>query len=140
MLGEKGLWYKMSFFEESARVPLVISAPGGARIKRVDSPVSLVDLLPTILGMAAAPGLEEPAAALGPGKSRPNTLAKSLASHGECQRSIFPVSFSHFGNYFGAGRVDDLAALARRGRPPASVDVHLVFPLTHGAATFYSCL
>jgi choline-sulfatase len=62
MLGEKGLWYKMSFFEESARVPLVISVPGDSRLKRVDTPVSLVDLLPTILDMAAAPGLEEPAA------------------------------------------------------------------------------
>ena len=27
MLGERGLWYKMSFFEAACRVPLVVHAP-----------------------------------------------------------------------------------------------------------------
>jgi choline-sulfatase len=49
-LGERGLWYKMSFLEPSARVPLIVrppSAPPEAR--RVSAPVSLLDLAPTLL-------------------------------------------------------------------------------------------
>ncbi len=52
MLGERGLWYKMSFFEWSARVPIVFHAPGRFAPRRVKQPVSLVDLLPTITEIA----------------------------------------------------------------------------------------
>ncbi|MDQ0468746.1 choline-sulfatase [Labrys wisconsinensis] len=52
MLGERGLWYKMSWFEGSARVPLLVSAPGRYRPGRVGASVSLVDLLPTLVEMA----------------------------------------------------------------------------------------
>jgi choline-sulfatase len=48
MLGERGLWYKMSFFEGSVRVPLVVSAPSLFRPGRVATPVSTMDLLPTL--------------------------------------------------------------------------------------------
>ena len=53
MLGERGLWYKMSFFEWSARVPLVISAPGRLPAGRQTMPVSLLDLFPTLIDCAA---------------------------------------------------------------------------------------
>ena len=52
MLGERGLWYKMNFFEGSARVPLVIHAPNRFQAHRVATPVSLVDVLPTMLELA----------------------------------------------------------------------------------------
>jgi choline-sulfatase len=51
MLGERGLWYKMTFFEGSTRVPLVIAAPG-VDPRRVSTPVSTMDLLPTLVGLA----------------------------------------------------------------------------------------
>jgi choline-sulfatase len=54
MLGERGLWYKMSFFEPSARVPLLIHLPGQAAA-RVADPVSLLDLAPTLLQLAGIP-------------------------------------------------------------------------------------
>jgi choline-sulfatase len=54
MLGERGMWYKQSFFEWSARVPLVFNAPQRFRPRRVASVVSLVDLLPTLCDLAQA--------------------------------------------------------------------------------------
>ena len=55
MLGERGLWYKMSFFEPSVTVPLIVSAPGRFVPRRVTSNVSLLDLAPTLVDLA--PGL-----------------------------------------------------------------------------------
>jgi choline-sulfatase len=49
MLGERGLWYKMSFFEGASRVPLVVHAPGRFAERRVASAVSLADILPTLV-------------------------------------------------------------------------------------------
>jgi choline-sulfatase len=47
MLGERGLWFKMSFFDGSSRVPLMVAAPQMAP-GRVDTPVSTMDVTPTI--------------------------------------------------------------------------------------------
>ena len=52
MLGERGMWFKMSWFENSARVPLVVHAPHRFEARRVSNAVSLVDLLPTFLDLA----------------------------------------------------------------------------------------
>jgi choline-sulfatase len=48
MLGERGLWYKMNFFEYSARVPLIMTGPGVAK-GRAPNACSLLDLLPTFV-------------------------------------------------------------------------------------------
>lgn len=55
MLGERGMWYKQTFYEPSVRVPLVIRAPGTAP-GRCPQVCSLVDLLPTFLDVAAQGG------------------------------------------------------------------------------------
>jgi choline-sulfatase len=51
MLGERGLWFKMSFFDGSARVPLMIAAPEMSD-GLVETPVSTLDLLPTVCDLA----------------------------------------------------------------------------------------
>ncbi len=62
MLGDKGLWQKMTFYEPAAGVPLLFRAPGvtpaGARCS---APVSLVQIASTLLelcGAAAPSGLD----------------------------------------------------------------------------------
>lgn len=54
MLGERGLWYKMTFFEHSTRVPLIVHHPGSFEPRRVSAPVSLLDIAPTLVDMAGA--------------------------------------------------------------------------------------
>lgn len=52
MLGEHGLWRKMNFYEQAARVPLQISWPGVLPAnRRISQCVSLVDLTATILDL-----------------------------------------------------------------------------------------
>ena len=52
MLGERGMWFKMTFFERACRVPLLLHAPGRFAPARRSHNVSLVDLLPTLLDLA----------------------------------------------------------------------------------------
>jgi choline-sulfatase len=51
MLGERGLWYKMNFFEHSARVPLIMAGPDVAHGTAANA-CSLIDLLPTFIDIA----------------------------------------------------------------------------------------
>ncbi|KXF78313.1 choline-sulfatase [Paramesorhizobium deserti] len=51
MLGERGMWFKMSFFEGSARVPLMIAGPD-ITPQLIEDPVSTLDINPTLAALA----------------------------------------------------------------------------------------
>jgi arylsulfatase A-like enzyme len=57
MLGQHGLWHKMQAYEETLRVPLIMSAPWMQGGLRSDALVSLIDIPSTILGIV---GIEPP--------------------------------------------------------------------------------
>ena len=56
MLGDRGVFFKMSFFERSARVPLIMAGPGVAPGTTAPNACSLLDLLPTLLDIASDGG------------------------------------------------------------------------------------
>ncbi len=60
MLGSHSLWQKMCMYEESVKVPLLLKLPANrpAIRKESDVPVSLVDVLPTLLDFNGLPGAE----------------------------------------------------------------------------------
>ncbi|MEM9549818.1 MAG: choline-sulfatase, partial [Pseudomonadota bacterium] len=88
MLGERGLWFKMSFFEGSSRVPLMIAAPD-LPTGRIDAPVSTLDVTPTLAALAGidldevAPWTDgEDLAPLAHGDERQTPVAMEYAAEG----------------------------------------------------------
>jgi choline-sulfatase len=91
MLGERGLWYKMNFFEPSARIPLIVHAPARYAPGRVSTPVSLVDVLPTLLELAGGsladavtPLAGESLLPLCDGQQQDRTVVGEYAAEGAC--------------------------------------------------------
>ena len=93
MLGRRGLWFKMNFFEGAARVPLMIAAPG-MPAGRITTPVSTIDLTPTLCDLAGISMAEvmpwtdgESLVPLANGEDRLNPVAMEYAAEG----SISPM-------------------------------------------------
>ena len=55
MLGDRGVWFKMSFFERSARVPLIMAGPDITN-GTVPNACSLLDMLPTLADIVTGGG------------------------------------------------------------------------------------
>jgi choline-sulfatase len=84
MLGERGLWFKMNFFEGSVRVPLMIAAPDLSP-GRVDAPVSTLDVLPTVAEIA---GIDL-------GEIMPWTDGESLVGFAPSSNRVAPVRMEY---------------------------------------------
>jgi choline-sulfatase len=88
MLGERGMWFKMSFREGAARVPLMIAAPDMAP-GLIAAPVSTIDVTPTLCDLAGVsmdavmPWTDgESLASLGQGGTRSSPVALEYAAEG----------------------------------------------------------
>ena len=99
MLGERGLWYKMTFFEPAMRVPLIVQAPRFAA-GRVARSVSTTDLMPTLVELATGRGPEL--------ELDGSSLVPLLAGTGSASRPVM-------GEYLAEGVVGP-AVMVRRGR------------------------
>ncbi len=100
MLGERGLWYKMHWFEMAARVPLLVYAPQQFTAKRVGAAVSTADLLPTLVELAGG------------------TLQADLALDGRSLLGHLQGNGGHdevFGEYMAEGSIGPLMMI-RRGQ------------------------
>src|SRR5260370_1881470 len=53
MRGERGLWYKVNFFESACRIPLIVHAPERFVPHRVSESASLLDIFPTLVDLAS---------------------------------------------------------------------------------------
>ncbi len=101
-LGERGLWYKMSFFEPAARIPLVIAAPGADRGVAAPDLVSLYDVLPTLVELGGG----DPAGDLGHPVDG-TSLVPQLQGHRDPDRTVL-------GEYLGEGAVAPIFMIRRR--------------------------
>lgn len=88
-LGEHGLFYKQCSYEGSAGVPLIIKGPGIPKGQRIDTPISGVDLYPTLMELT---GLD----------TEEDVQGHSLLPLTRGDNSSYPeYSFSEFhGNFF----------------------------------------
>jgi choline-sulfatase len=118
MLGERGLWYKMSFFEPACRIPLIVHAPGRFAPHRVKGSASLLDILPTLVELGAG-GAEPQYAAPPDGRSLLSALEGGVYAD------------EVIGEYLAEGAIAPLVMI-RRGRYKfihSSVDPDQLFDL-----------
>jgi len=101
MLGRKGLWFKMNFFEGASRVPMMIAAPG-LWPHTVETAVSTIDLTPTLCDLAGISMAEimpwtdgESLVPLASGSDRTTPVAMEYAAEG----SISPMVALRLGTW-----------------------------------------
>jgi choline-sulfatase len=100
MLGERSLWFKMNFFEPSARVPLMIAGPG-LQSRSIAAPTSLLDILPTLVDLAggAIPQAGLDGASLVPLASGASDPGRTVLAEYAAEGSIAPMVMLRKGRF-----------------------------------------
>ena len=135
MLGERGMWFKMNFFEGAARVPLLVHAPQRFKPRQVSAPVSLTEVAPLLIALAGiAPEPKPGLASLAVGATDDQRL---VVAEYAAEGSIAPMIMLRRGRWkFIHTSVDpdqlfDLAddprELINRATDPAAADVVAAF-------------
>lgn len=111
-LGNRGLWGKSVFYEDSCAVPMMIAGPNIAQGARAETPASLIDIYPTVV-QAAGGTLDDDERAL------PGTDLRELAKSARPHRIVF--SEYHAAGSSSAGfmvRKGDWKLVLYVGHPP----------------------
>jgi choline-sulfatase len=83
-IGARGIWGKSTHYDDAVGVPMIMAGPGIAAGKRCRTPVSLVDVTPTIMEGVGEDGYSWSDGAL-PGRS----LFEIAESPYDCERTVF---------------------------------------------------
>ena len=123
MLGDYGLWTKQVMFEGSAGIPAILAGPGIvggiAAGRTVETPVSLVDVFPTVLDAVGAPPLPEPGPESGPDPLPGRSLLEIAAESDDPERPVLS-EYHDGGSVTGAFmlRRGDWKLVHHEGYPP----------------------
>jgi choline-sulfatase len=98
--GDRGLWGKANFYDSASRIPMIVAGPDIGQGTRVHSPVSLIDLAPTISRALGAP--------VDPAWSGASLLPMARGKEGEHPKRAI-------GEYHGPGAVCG-QSMIRKGR------------------------
>ena len=113
MLGEHGMWFKRTYFDHAAKVPLIVSWPGHFPCGQVrQEVVSLVDVSATFLELGGLSDAEEWMAQM----DGDSLLGLLTDAANEARPSVQPDwKDEALCEYYGEGAIHSMAAL-RRGR------------------------
>jgi choline-sulfatase len=106
MLGERGQWFKMVFFERSIRVPLIMSWPAELKPRRVPENTSLIDILPTLADIATSGKPSETAVPIDGASLMPLARGEVSAKTGSWADTVY-------GEYLAEGTPDPVFMIKR---------------------------
>ncbi len=95
-LGDHGIWCKHTNYEQAARIPLIVSAPGGVKGAHTKALTETVDIYPTLAELA---GLPAPATL--DGKSFAKTLQDTGVHHRDHAIHVYPRNAADKGSLIG---------------------------------------
>lgn len=122
-LGDHGIWCKHTNYEQAARIPLIVAAPGLAADTRSASLVETVDIYPTLAELAGLPLPTEV-----DGRSFAGLLSDPAAAHRDHAIHVYPRTAPERGNVLGrAVRTDRyrLVEWKRPGDAPENAELEL---------------